>query len=152
MGPILLGPLEDLLAGWRPAGSGGNNGGGSSGGGGKGGGKSGRKGSSGFGGGGGFGGGVQLSYDAHLPALSLRDGEDSRNLLAGMVLPTLYVHIICKTGTCVGCVGRNVGVKTCMFLPPWRWQPPSLGCSKQPGGIAVLPPKTPGLADINLQM
>ena len=25
--------------------------------------------------------------------------------------------------------------KTCMSLPPQRWRPPSLGCSKQPGGI-----------------
>ena len=39
---------------------------------------------------------VRVSYDSHLPSLSLRDGENSRSILAGAVLPTLPVHVICK--------------------------------------------------------
>ena len=39
---------------------------------------------------------VKARYDAHLPYLSLRDGENSRSILEGAVLPTLHSHIICK--------------------------------------------------------
>ena len=44
------------------------------------------------------GGGVRLQvrYDAHLPALSLRDGENSCSILAGTVLPALQGTVICK--------------------------------------------------------
>ena len=39
---------------------------------------------------------VQVRYDAHLPALSLWDRENSPSILAGMVLPTLQGVVLCK--------------------------------------------------------
>ena len=37
--------------------------------------------------------GVQVCYDANLPALYLQDGENSRTILAGTVLPTVQGHV-----------------------------------------------------------
>ena len=39
---------------------------------------------------------VRVRYNAHLPSLSLRGGENSRYILAGAVLPTLHGHVLCK--------------------------------------------------------
>ena len=39
---------------------------------------------------------VLVRYDSHLPALSLRDGESTRSILAGTVLPTLHGAVFCK--------------------------------------------------------
>ena len=77
-----------------------------------GGGGSGSRGSSGGGGDGGGGGGatstkikysttgrdarVQVCYGVHLPALYLRNGENTRSILAGTVLLTLHGAVICK--------------------------------------------------------
>ena len=102
MGQILPGPLAELLTGQRPAGGGGNGGGGSRGDGG-----TGTDGSSGSGNGvlaiksqkvGAPGGEARLwaQCNAHLAALSLRYGENSRTLLAGKVLPTLHGYVLCK--------------------------------------------------------
>ena len=40
--------------------------------------------------------GVRVRYDAHLPALSLWERENSRTLLEGKVLTTVHGHILCK--------------------------------------------------------
>ena len=37
-----------------------------------------------------------MHYGAHLPSLALRDGEKSRSILTGAVLPTLSGHVFCK--------------------------------------------------------
>ena len=37
-----------------------------------------------------------MCYEAHLPSLYLRDGENSLSILAGDVLPTLHSHVLCK--------------------------------------------------------
>ena len=91
--PIIPASMADLVSGRRPAGRGAPKG---------------------RGGGGGSGGGsrkkepspkmvatggsarVKARYDAHLPSLSLQDGENSRSILAGEVLPTLHGHVLCK--------------------------------------------------------
>ena len=39
---------------------------------------------------------VWVRYDAHLPSFSLWDGENSRSILTGVVLPTLHSHVLCK--------------------------------------------------------
>ena len=39
---------------------------------------------------------VQVRYDSHLPILSLLEGENSRSILAGMVLRTLHSAVIFK--------------------------------------------------------
>ena len=39
---------------------------------------------------------VKVHYDAYLPSLSLRDGENLRSILTGAVLPTLRGHVLCK--------------------------------------------------------
>ena len=39
---------------------------------------------------------VWAHYDAHLPSLSLWDGDKSRSVLEGAVLPTLQSHVLCK--------------------------------------------------------
>ena len=39
---------------------------------------------------------VRVGYDADLPVLFLRDGENSRSILMGAFLPTLCGHILCK--------------------------------------------------------
>ena len=98
IGPILPDALADLVAGRRPAGGSAPKGGGGSG-------------SSGSGSGSGVhktknyvpmvaasGGStrVRVRYDAHLPSLSLRDGEQTRSILTGAVLPTLLGHVLCK--------------------------------------------------------
>ena len=95
IGPILPAALADLVSGTRPAGGSAPKGGG--------------------GGGGDSSGGsgvhkkyvpmveasggstrVRVRYDAHLPSLSLRDGEKTRSILMGAVLPTLHGHVLCK--------------------------------------------------------
>ena len=89
--PILPDPLADLVAGRRPAGGSALKGGG---------------------GGGGSGSGTQkqkisqpivaasggltrvrVRYDAHLPSLSLWDGEQTRSILTGAVLPAHPAHV-----------------------------------------------------------
>ena len=102
--PILLAALADLVAGRQPAGGSAPKGGGGGSGGSNGGG----------GGSGGSGGGhkiknsqpmvaasggstrVRVRYDAHLPSLSLRDGDQTWSILTGAVLPTLHGHVLCK--------------------------------------------------------
>ena len=105
IGPILPAALADLVSGRRPAGGSAQKGGGGGG--------SGSGGSDGGGSGGGGGGGAQkqktsqpmvaalggstqvrVRYDAHLPSLSLRDGEQTRLILTGAVLPTLHCHVL----------------------------------------------------------
>ena len=39
---------------------------------------------------------MRVRYDAHLPSLSLQDGEQTRSILTGAFLPTLLGHVICK--------------------------------------------------------
>ena len=45
---------------------------------------------------------MQVRYDAHLPDLSLWDGENSRSILAGTVLPTLHSDVIFKNWNLCG--------------------------------------------------
>ena len=45
---------------------------------------------------------VKVSYDTQLPSLSLRDGENSRSILAGAVLPTLRGHVLYKNWNLCG--------------------------------------------------
>ena len=101
IGPILPVSLADIITGRRSVGGGGPKSGGGGG-----------SGNSDVGGGGRGGnrnkkpspkvdatGGpaqVQACYDAHLPPLPLRDGENLRSILAGAVLPTLYAHVLYK--------------------------------------------------------
>ena len=39
---------------------------------------------------------VRARYDAHLPSLFLRYGENSRTIMSGAILPTLHSHVLCK--------------------------------------------------------
>ena len=39
---------------------------------------------------------MRVRYDAHLPSLSLRDGEQTRSILMGANLLTLRCHVFCK--------------------------------------------------------
>ena len=39
---------------------------------------------------------MRVRYDAHLPTLSLGEGENSRSILAGTVLLTLHGDVLCK--------------------------------------------------------
>ena len=60
---------------------------------------------------------VKVCYDVDLPSLSLLDGENSRSILAGAVLPTLHDHVICKKwyfcGVCwENCERKNSHVPT----------------------------------------
>ena len=110
IGPILPAALADLVSGSRPEGGSAPKGGG----------------------GGGRGvnkkyqpmveasGGstrVRVCYDAHLPSLSLRDGEQTRSILTGAVLPTLHGHVLFKNwhmcGVCwEDCKRKNSHVPT----------------------------------------
>ena len=58
-----------------------------------------------------------MSYDAHLPALSLWDGENSYIILAGKVLSTVQGYILCKNWHLCGlcwddCERKNSHVPT----------------------------------------
>ena len=60
---------------------------------------------------------MMVRYDAHLPSLSLRDGEQTRSILTGAVLPTLRGHVLCKNwhmcGVCwEDCERKNLHVRT----------------------------------------
>ena len=60
---------------------------------------------------------VRARYDAHLPSLSLREGEQTRLILTGAVLPTLHGHVLCKNwhmcGVCwEDCERKNSHVPT----------------------------------------
>ena len=47
---------------------------------------------------------VKALYDAHLPSLSLQYGDNFRSILAGSVLPTLHIYVMCKNWhLCVVC-------------------------------------------------
>ena len=37
-----------------------------------------------------------MRYEVHLTSLSLWDGENSQSTLAGAVLLTLHIHVLCK--------------------------------------------------------
>ena len=39
---------------------------------------------------------MRVRYNAHLPSLFLRDGEQTRSILTGAVLLTLRGHVLCK--------------------------------------------------------
>ena len=39
---------------------------------------------------------VRVCYNSHLPTLSLRDRENLRTILAGTVLPSVQVRVLCK--------------------------------------------------------
>ena len=125
--PILPVSLAELVLGRRSAGGvAPKSGGGSSNGGGTGG--TGGTGDGGSGGGGNkktspkvdaMGGDarVRARYDVHLPSLSLHDGENSRSILAGAVLPTLHGHVLCKNWNLCGvcwedCKCKNLHVPT----------------------------------------
>ena len=45
---------------------------------------------------------VRVRYDAHLPALSLRDVKKLRDILSGTVIPTVQGHVICKNWNLCG--------------------------------------------------
>ena len=50
---------------------------------------------------------VWVRYNAHLPALSLQDGDNLQTLLTKMFLPNLHVHILCKNcSLCMVCWGE----------------------------------------------
>ena len=60
---------------------------------------------------------VWVRYKLHLPAELIQDGENSKSLLEGMVLPTLHGQIICKNwhlcGECLEeCEHKNTHVPT----------------------------------------
>ena len=60
---------------------------------------------------------VRVRYDAHLPSLSLWDGEKTRSILSGAVLPTLNGHVLCKNWHMCGvcweeCERKNLHVPT----------------------------------------
>ena len=39
---------------------------------------------------------MRARYEAHLPSLYLQDGENSRFILEGEVLPNLHSHVLCN--------------------------------------------------------
>ena len=60
---------------------------------------------------------VRVRYAAHLPSLSLWDGEQTWSILTGEVLPTLRSHVLCKNwhmcGVCwEDCERKNSHVPT----------------------------------------
>ena len=60
---------------------------------------------------------MRVRYDAHLPSLSLREGEQTRLILTGAGLPTLHGHVLCKNwhmcGVCwEDCERKNLHVPT----------------------------------------
>ena len=64
---------------------------------------------------------MRVRYDAHLPALSLTDGENSRTILAERVLPTVQGHNICKNWHLCGlcwedCKSKNLHVPTSPYV------------------------------------
>ena len=63
---------------------------------------------------------VGVRYDAHLPALSLRDGENSHSILVGMVPLDLHGAVLCKKwhlcGVCWEYCKRNA--RTSLPPPP----------------------------------
>ena len=58
-----------------------------------------------------------MRYDAHIPSISLSDGEQTRSILTGVVLPTLRSHVLCKNWNMCGvcweeCERKNLQVPT----------------------------------------
>ena len=67
------------------------------------------------------GGGVRVRarYDTHLPALTLRYGENSQTLLVWMDLPTLHGHVLCNIFHLCGVCWENCKrKKSHVFTPP----------------------------------
>ena len=64
---------------------------------------------------------VQVRYNTHLPALSLRGGDNWRTLLTGMVLPTLHDHVICKNWHLCGVCSEYYGSKKLHVPTSRRW-------------------------------
>ena len=50
---------------------------------------------------------VRERYEAHLPSLSLRDGEDLNSILSRAVLPILHSHVLCKNWYLCGVCWEN---------------------------------------------
>ena len=61
---------------------------------------------------------VWVCYDMHLPALSLQDGENTRTILAGIVLPALHGHVLCKNCHRCGVSREDLDPKICTSLSP----------------------------------
>ena len=60
---------------------------------------------------------MRVRYDAHIPSLSLQDGEQTCSILNGAVLPTLRGHVLCKNWHMCGvcwkeCERKNSHVPT----------------------------------------
>ena len=87
---------------------------------------------------------VRACYEAHLPSLSLREGEKLRSILAGAVLPTLHSHVRCKNWHLCGvywedCEHKKLQVPTApevettitgLLKEAWGWGGLlTLGCS-----------------------
>ena len=132
VGPILPGPLVDILAGCGPGGGTDDSSGSSKG-----------IGINGDGLGGeavdqilkvaasrgGCEGAGALQYATVCP-VPLGQGEIADLTGEGWSSPTYTAMVFARTGTCAGCVGRNSSVNTFMSLPPQRWCPPLPGRSK----------------------
>ena len=122
LGPLLPGILAELVSG-RRIGSGGGGSGGDSGGGING----GRDGGVGQGSGGVGSGGargaktVRVRYEAHLTALSLWYRENARIIMAGTVLRTVQVHVICNNWILHGLCCEDRKRKNCTSQPPPMW-------------------------------
>ena len=61
---------------------------------------------------------VRVRYDAHLPPLSLRDGDNLRSILTGEVLPTLRSHVLCKNWHICGVCWEDCKRKKSHVLTP----------------------------------
>ena len=96
---------------------------------------------------------MRVRYAAHLPTLSLRDGENLRSILAGTVLPTLHGAVLCKNWHLCGACWEDCEQKRSHVPNPQRQRQPSLGCLRKPKGNGMracslaaagrFPPKKP---------
>ena len=59
---------------------------------------------------------VWVRYDAHLPALSLWDGENSHSILSGAVLQSLHGAVIFKIWYLCGVCWEDCKLK-CLHIP-----------------------------------
>ena len=63
---------------------------------------------------------VRVQYNAHIPTLLFRDGNNSWTLLAGTVLPTLHGYVFCKNWHLCGPCWEECECKTRTPPPPPR--------------------------------
>ena len=71
---------------------------------------------------------VQMRYESHLPALSLRDVENCAVSWRGRPPSRSRVTFFAISVTYAECDGRTESVKTRTFPPPHTWRKPSPGC------------------------